>query len=82
MFIFNCQVKTDEQLKYPIEKESKKNSKNKNKKNKKQVEDQANNEEPSYDLYKPVACKYCATEVGVYDEKDEVYHFFNVLASH
>ena len=31
MFIFNCQVKTDEQLKYPIEKESKKKVKEKKK---------------------------------------------------
>jgi hypothetical protein len=30
--------------------------------------------------YHPVRCTVCSTEVGVYDA-DEVYHFFNVLAS-
>ncbi|XP_068646607.1 LOW QUALITY PROTEIN: uncharacterized protein [Aristolochia californica] len=30
--------------------------------------------------FKPVCCSVCSTEVGVFDE-DEVYHFFNVLAS-
>uniref|UniRef100_A0A2R5LH35 Putative e2f-associated phosphoprotein n=1 Tax=Ornithodoros turicata TaxID=34597 RepID=A0A2R5LH35_9ACAR len=32
------------------------------------------------DLFKPVRCSQCNTEVAVYD-KDEVYHFFNVIAS-
>ena len=30
--------------------------------------------------YHPVRCTQCNTEVAVYD-KDEVFHFFNVLAS-
>ena len=33
------------------------------------------------DVYHPVVCSVCNSEVGVYD-KDEVYHFFNVLASY
>ena len=33
------------------------------------------------EVFHPVKCSVCNTEVGVYDE-DEVYHFFNVLASH
>ena len=32
------------------------------------------------ELYHPVRCVQCNTEVAVYD-KDEVYHFFNVLTS-
>jgi len=32
------------------------------------------------DLYNPVKCRECGTEVAVYD-KDEVYHFFNVFPS-
>ena len=31
--------------------------------------------------YFAVKCDVCLTQVAVYDE-DEVYHFFNVLASH
>lgn len=33
------------------------------------------------EVYHPVKCTECSTEVAVYD-KDEVYHFFNILASH
>ena len=32
------------------------------------------------ELYHPVRCQECETEIAVYD-KDEVYHFFNVLES-
>ena len=32
-------------------------------------------------LFCPVRCKECQTELGVYDQ-EEVYHFFNVIASH
>lgn len=31
--------------------------------------------------YYGVKCDVCCTQVAVYDQ-DEVYHFFNVLASH
>lgn len=33
------------------------------------------------EIYHPVQCTECSTEVAVFD-KDEVYHFFNILASH
>lgn len=33
------------------------------------------------EIYHPVKCTECSTEVAVFD-KDEVYHFFNILASH
>lgn len=32
------------------------------------------------DIFNPVRCQVCRTEVAVYD-RDEVYHFFNVIAS-
>jgi len=32
-------------------------------------------------VYHPVVCSVCNSEVAVYDA-DEVYHFFNVLASY
>ncbi|KAG0493715.1 hypothetical protein HPP92_004709 [Vanilla planifolia] len=31
-------------------------------------------------VFSPVCCSVCSTEVGVFD-KDEVYHFFNVIPS-
>jgi hypothetical protein len=31
--------------------------------------------------YHPVRCDQCKTEIAMYDT-DEVYHFFNVVASH
>ncbi|XP_068232918.1 E2F-associated phosphoprotein-like [Palaemon carinicauda] len=33
------------------------------------------------EIFHPVFCNICNTKVAVYD-KDEVYHFFNVLSSH
>jgi E2F-associated phosphoprotein len=33
------------------------------------------------DTFHPVKCVECNTEVGVIDS-EEVYHFFNVIASH
>ena len=65
MFVFNCHIKKDEQLKMP------KNDANSKK-----------NDLVEYETYKPVECEICKTEVGVYDDKDEIYYFFNVLASH
>lgn len=68
MFVSNCKVITEEILKYPVKKKrSKKNSEN----------DVAGKE----DVYNPVRCSVCNTEVAVYDA-DEIYHFFNVLASY
>jgi len=31
------------------------------------------------DVYRPVECAVCGTELAVYD-RDEVFHFFNVIA--
>lgn len=39
------------------------------------------NNTPEDELYYPVRCTECHTEVAVFD-KDEIYHFFNVIASH
>ena len=75
MFVFNCQINEQEELKYPKGEEE---SKRKFKKNKKPI---ANDSTIEYDVYKPVECINCNTGVGVYDS-NEIYHFFNVLASH
>ena len=32
-------------------------------------------------IYNPVKCMICGTEVGMYDKKDEIYYFFDVIAA-
>ncbi|KFV78766.1 E2F-associated phosphoprotein, partial [Struthio camelus australis] len=76
MFVMNCSVNKDEILKY------RKKLKKRNKKmrhSKESTSIQSNQEEE--EVYHPVMCTECSTEVAVMD-KDEVFHFFNVLASH
>ena len=68
MFVKNCHVDTKELLKQPLQKK---------KRNKKQK----TSETTEGDNFNPVKCTECNTVVGVYDH-DEVYHFFNILASH
>ncbi|CAF0721082.1 unnamed protein product [Brachionus calyciflorus] len=75
MFVFNCNIKQDEQLKYPKQQ-------NKKQKKKKNETNDVEMKEEEFDIYKPVECNVCKTEVGVYDPVDEMYHFFNVLSSH
>jgi hypothetical protein len=70
MFVFNCKTDENELLKYP-----KNDFKKKFKKN-------AKKEEIEYDEFKAVHCSKCNTQVGLYEFKEEIYHFFNVLASH
>lgn len=36
----------------------------------------------SEEVFHPVACTECGTEVGVYEPSTEFYHFFNVFPSH
>lgn len=68
MFVLNCTVLKDEVLRY----------KPKQKKHRKKGQDSS--KDGSSDKFNPVRCNVCNTEVAVYD-KDEVFHFFNVLAS-
>ena len=63
----NCSVNTDNKMKFPV----------KQKKSKKKSRALPDPDE----YYHPVACDTCRTEVAMYD-KDEIYHFFNVVASH
>ena len=39
-------------------------------------------EEEEEDLLRPVLCSECGTELGVYEAKEELYHFSRILASH
>ena len=73
MFVMNCKVLSDETLRYEAKKEKKKFSK-------KKKEHAANIHPEQPELYNPVQCTSCNTEVAVFD-KDEVYHFFNVVES-
>ena len=88
MFVMNCKVVEDEVLRY--EPPQKRNSGKKRKKGQKGklVHEMDNDSNlttiagaASTDRYHPVTCSECSSEVAVYDT-DEVYHFFNVLASH
>ncbi|XP_054825989.1 E2F-associated phosphoprotein [Eublepharis macularius] len=81
MFVMNCTVIKEEILKYkgPLNKKTKRV----HKKIKQSIESVAGLEkqEEEEEIYHPVKCTECSTEVAVLD-KDEVFHFFNVLASH
>ncbi|GAU97310.1 hypothetical protein RvY_08630 [Ramazzottius varieornatus] len=68
MFVLNCYVDMAKTLVY---KKSKKPT----------VKDHGSSSEEQGNLFHPVRCKECQTELGVYDH-EEVYHFFNVIASH
>ncbi|NXD05749.1 EAPP protein, partial [Nothocercus nigrocapillus] len=76
MFVMNCSVNKEEVLKY----RKKLNKRNKKMKHSKETTSMQTNQEEE-EIYHPVMCTECATEVAVVD-KDEVFHFFNVLASH
>lgn len=76
MFVSNCIINKQETLRIPERKNSKRN-----KKNKAQASDFGNfvNDSGS-DEFHSVLCRVCKTQVAMYDN-EEVYHFFNVLAS-
>ncbi|XP_070698794.1 E2F-associated phosphoprotein isoform X2 [Pempheris klunzingeri] len=82
MFVMNCTVRRDEVLRY-------KNQQDRKQKNRRRRGGQKTEPTPSLtpegmdadEVYNPVQCSECSTEVAVFD-KDEVYHFFNILASH
>ncbi|XP_023370164.1 E2F-associated phosphoprotein [Otolemur garnettii] len=80
MFVMNCSVNKEEVLKYKASENRKK--RRSHKKMKSNHEDAAEQPQTEVEeIYHPVVCTECSTEVAVYD-KDEVFHFFNVLASH
>jgi len=76
MFVMNCVIDKTETLIVPV-KEPK--SKKRDKSNLVKIETVKSVSES--DKFFPVKCKICTTQVAVHDH-DEVYHFFNVLASH
>ena len=72
MFVMNCTVDQTKQLKYPEPK--------KGKRKRKKDENPTPAVDPK-DIFNPVNCDRCTTQVAVYDQ-EEIYHFFNVLASY
>ena len=74
MFVMNCSVDSSELLKYPYP-----NKKRKKKKQKSCTTQDTSSE--TEEKFHPVRCNECNTVVAVYDT-DEIYHFFNVLASY
>lgn len=74
MFVLNCKIIMDEVLRYrpKKDKKSRKRRRDKDPPGVKEIE--------STEVYHPVRCSICNTEVAVYDV-DEVFHFFSVLAS-
>lgn len=89
MFVMNCVVKRDEVLRYKTQQENKRRKRKRQKQQQEQqpeaAADEAGGAGPAgmdtNEVYHPVKCSECSTEVAVFD-KDEVYHFFNILASH
>ncbi|XP_074548236.1 E2F-associated phosphoprotein [Halichoeres trimaculatus] len=86
MFVMNCTVKKDEALRYKTQPDRK--SRNRKRRRGQKTEtppDEGGDPAPAGmntdEIYHPVQCSECTTEVAVFD-KDEVYHFFNILASH
>ena len=79
MFVFNCDVDSTQALRYRLKEPSKRR-----RRRGRAEEDSGGPHTPTADvqeLFNPVKCATCKTEVAVYD-CDEVYHFFNVIASH
>ncbi|CAN0251885.1 unnamed protein product [Lampetra fluviatilis] len=75
MFVLNCTVNRSEVLRYRMTRPRGK-GKQRRRKGATGAEEEAEEEE-----YFPVTCNECQTEVAVFD-KEEVYHFFNIIASH
>ncbi|XP_042357403.1 E2F-associated phosphoprotein isoform X1 [Plectropomus leopardus] len=86
MFVMNCAVKRDEVLRYKTQTEAKQRRRKRRRGQRTGTEvDETPDPAPAGmdadEIYHPVQCTECSTEVAVFD-KDEVYHFFNILASH
>lgn len=74
MFVLNCKIMMDEVLRYKP-----KHDRKSRKRRRDRVPATVEGLEAA-EVYHPVRCSVCNTEVAVYDH-DEVFHFFSVLAS-
>ncbi|KAM6973792.1 E2F-associated phosphoprotein [Aplochiton taeniatus] len=87
MFVMNCRVNKEEILRYQTEKQNKQKNRKRRKGHTETTTTSKETPGPEprgmdgEEVYYPVQCTECSTEVAVFD-KDEVYHFFNILSSH
>lgn len=86
MFVLNCSIIRSERLRYKVGQKKKRKWKKQKAGTSHQSEKtetagttETSNDGDMEEFYHPVKCAECNTEVAVYD-KDEVYHFFNVLS--
>lgn len=92
MFVLNCRVEHSKKLIYRNKEEARQQyrrskkyrqsgatSNNNNNNTDKEIDPSSTNQ--ANDVYFPVHCCQCNTQVALYDT-DEVYHFFSVIASH
>lgn len=84
MFVINCKVVANQILRLPADSKKQRN----NQRKLKGQYNRNNNSCPETvkeslkdEVFKPVCCSACQTEVAVRDE-DEIYHFFNVIPSY
>jgi threonine dehydrogenase-like Zn-dependent dehydrogenase len=70
MFVTDiCDANKEEEIEY------------RDKEARKSIEDVNGTENSDITIYNPVKCLICGTEVGMYDKKDEIYYFFDVIAA-
>ncbi|KAM8921679.1 E2F-associated phosphoprotein isoform 2-T2 [Pelodytes ibericus] len=81
MFVMNCSVSKEEVLRFPDEPLTKHKRRHHKKMKVTSTDAATSAQNKETEMFHPVKCTECSTEVAVYD-KEEVYHFFNVLASH
>lgn len=73
MFVLNCKILEGQKLQISQKKRKRKSCKGQPGINQRSISDD--------EQFRPVSCSVCETEVAVID-KDEVYHFYNVLPSY
>lgn len=78
MFVMNCTIDFTERFRYPQNAGQKKNHKVSLHGDKSSIVPLA---EEKDDIYYSVKCNECRTQVAMYD-RDEVYHFFNIISSY
>ena len=74
MFVANCKVHCEYQVSY-------RPTHHNNKLRWERIAVHSGSADSGEELFYPVLCSYCDTEVAVYDQ-EEIYHFFNVVTGH
>jgi len=70
MFVENVSVLYDQRLRFPLSKSGRKRK-----------GDRHSGPPDADEVFHPVRCVHCSTEVAMFDQQ-EIYHFFNVIPSH